>query len=392
MTGSLKIKNNHYYAVINYKDEGRYRQKWFPLGLEVKGNKRKAESMLDEIKREFEEAYSTPRGDMKFTTYLQQWLEKKKPMIELSTWEGYESYILRHIIPFFEPLSLSLRELKPQHIKAYYDAKYTGGRLDGKAGGLTVRSIKKHAIVIKEALRDAVFDELIKTNPATGVLMPAKEIRKTEERFLTEDEANEVLKAFAGHPLEPLVYITLYYGLRRSEILGLRWSAIDFENNTMSINHTVVKNRTIVAKDKTKSESSFHTYHLIDDVKSVLLKRKEEQERDKEEVGEFYKDNDYVFTWKDGTLFRPDYVTRGFERVLIRNKIPVMRFHDLRHSTASILYDKGWDIKDIQSWLRHADSSTTAGIYIHISENRKSAIADSLNSTFKLSDGSPLSH
>ena len=102
--------------------------------------------------------------------------------------------------------------------------------------------------------------------------MPAKEVPTREKKFLTLEEANAVLQAFKGHPMQAMVYITLYYGLRRSEVLGLRWSAVDFERNTLTLNHTIVttKNGT-VAKDKMKTASSYRTFGLIEDVRTVLL-------------------------------------------------------------------------------------------------------------------------
>lgn len=384
ITGSLKIKNDRYYAVLNYKEGTKYKQKWISLNLPAKNNKRKAEAMLEEIKRDSEEKYSTNLGDELFTAYLRRWLKRKKPCIELSTWEGYQIYTEKHIIPFFEPLKLTLRELKPSHIQDYYLYKYTSGRLDGKPGGLSIPSIKKHSIVLKDALNEAVLSEMITKNPAVGVKMPAKNKASTKRVFLTADEANIVLKAFKGHILQALVYTTLYYGLRRSEVLGLRWRAIDFQANTLTINHVVVKNRSIIEKDTTKSQASTHTYLLIPDVREALLEQKRRQDQWKEELGEAYKDNDYVFTWKDGTLFRPDYVTRGFQRVLKSHGLQKMRFHDLRHSTSSTLYDQGWDLKDIQEWMRHSSIEVTGDIYTHITEDRKSKLASELNSTFKI--------
>jgi integrase len=384
MTASLKVKNDRYYAVINYKEGDDYKQKWIALGLPTKNNKRKAEAMLDEIKAEYEEKYSTPGGDVLFDVYVREWLERKKPFIELSTWEGYQIYAERHIIPYFKPLKLTLRNLRPQHIRDYYHYKFTNGRLDGKPGGLSIPSIKKHSIVIKEVLNDALVSELVIRNVAEGVKLPAKDVSTRERTFLTSDDANLVLKAFDKHPLQPLVYVTLYYGLRRSEVLGLRWSAVDFERGTLSVNHTVVNNRTIVMKDTTKTKSSYHTYRLIDDVRKVLLDQKARQEANRKEFSTSYIDSDYIFTREDGSLFRPDYVTRGFQNVLKKHGFPKMRFHDLRHSTASILHDKGWDLKDAQSWLRHSSVEMTGDIYTHIAESRKSKMAAELNSTFTI--------
>lgn len=384
MTVTLKIKSGRYYALVCYKEGTEHKQKWIALHLPAKNNKRKAEAMLDEIKKQYEEAYSTPGGDTLFTTYIKKWLEQKRQTIELSTWEGYKIYAERHIIPYFEPMKISLRDLKPKHIRDYYEYKYTTGRLDGKDGGLSIPSIKKHGIVIKEVLNEAVFSELITRNPADGVKLPAKDIKERREVFLTAAQANEMLRAFQGHRLEGLVYITLYYGLRRSEVLGLRWSAIDFEKGTLTINHTVVKNLTVERKDSTKTQSSYHTYKLIDDVRRVLLEQLARQRSYRKIFGDQYVESDYVFTWEDGRLFKPDYITRAFQKVIEANDgLPKMRFHDLRHSTASVLYDMGWDLKDTQSWLRHSSIEMTADTYTHISEDRKVAMADKLNSTFK---------
>lgn len=385
MTVTLKIKSGRYYALVCYKEGVEHKQKWIALHLPAKNNKRKAEAMLEDIKRQYEEAYSTPGGDTLFTTYIKKWLEQKRNTIEMSTWEGYKIYAERHIIPYFEPMKISLRDLKPKHIRDYYEYKYTTGRLDGKDGGLSIPSIKKHGIVIKEVLNDAVFADLITRNPAAGVKLPAKDVKERREVFLTAAQANKMLSAFRGHRLEGLVYTTLYYGLRRSEVLGLRWSAIDFDKGTLTINHTVVKNLTVVRKDSTKTQSSYHTYKLIDDVRRVLLEQLERQRNYRKMFGDQYVESDYVFTWEDGRLFKPDYITRAFQSVVNANdSLPKMRFHDLRHSTASVLYDLGWDLKDTQSWLRHSSIEMTADTYTHISEERKSAMADQLNTTFRL--------
>ncbi len=120
------------------------------------------------------------------------------------------------------------------------------------------------------------------------------------------------------------------------------------------------------------------------DVKKALLAVKEKQEEYKELFGNTYKESGYVFTHEDGSVLRPDCVTRTFKRVLKSHNVPVIRFHDLRHSCASILYDKGWELKDVQEWLGHADIETTANIYTHISKERKKMKTDTLSGTFNL--------
>ncbi|MCL2212586.1 MAG: site-specific integrase [Oscillospiraceae bacterium] len=166
-----------------------------------------------------------------------------------------------------------------------------------------------------------------------------------------------------------VVVLAIYYGLRRSEVLGLKWSTIDFENDTITISHTVVKNRTIVASDCTKSEASRRTFQLIPEVNAMLQEMKATAPPNSE----------YIHVWQDGKAFRPDYVTRGFQRVLKRNNIPRMRLHDLRHSTASILFERGMPLEDMKNWLGHTDIETTSNIYLHYSKNRKELVASQLH-------------
>ncbi|MBR3997526.1 MAG: site-specific integrase [Clostridia bacterium] len=208
-----------------------------------------------------------------------------------------------------------------------------------------MKRLKKHKTVMNMVFEDALIAELINRNPVEHVPLPKKDDEETRERvFLTIEEANTMLEAFRGHELQALVYTTLYYGLRRSEVLGLKWDAVDFEKNTLKIQHTVVKNRSVIAKDSTKSVASRRTYPLIPEVREVLLQLKEQQKDNKAMFGSEYDKNDYIFVWPDGHLYRPDYVTRSFKKVLVRNGLPNMRFHDIRHSTASILYDTGWEL------------------------------------------------
>ena len=194
---------------------------------------------------------------------------------------------------------------------------------------------------------------------------------------MTVSEAQEMLTAIQHEEIAPIVYTTLYYGLRKSEALSLKWSAVDFQNNTISIEFTVVKNKSIIEKASTKTESSCRKYELIPEIKTLLQQLKIEQEKNRIN-NPLYCQNDYVFKHADGTPFRPDCLTRSFQRALARAGFPNMRFHDLRHSTASILADKGWDINSIKDWLGHSDIKTTANIYTHISHQRKITMARDL--------------
>lgn len=346
LTGSLQIKNNTYYTVLNLKEGEKYKQKWITTKLNVKGNKRKAKEFLNELIVKYG-AKEVKSDDILFSEYLMQWLEKKKNKVEITTWEDYYNTVINHLVPYFKPLDLMMRDIKQKHIVDYYDFKFKNGRLDVKNGGLALGTIKKHSSVLKNILNQAYLEEIIDRNPSLKVPLPKKDNEDTKGKFLTSKKANDLLKIFRGHRLQPLVYITLYYGLRRGEVLGLKWSAIDFENNTIKINHTVTQTLTLVAKDKTKTATSKREYYLLPEIKELLLNLRTEQRKNQKLFGNEYKMNDYIFTWEDGRPYRPDYVSKAFHKVLTKNNFPEMRFHDLRHSCASILYDKKWELKDI---------------------------------------------
>ena len=384
----LQQRGEIYYIRIKYQDfTGKQKEKWVSTGLKGRGAKRQAQQMLDQVLKDhaYLEAKDTERS-MLFADYLKQWQLTQKDKVALSTYEGYMTYFDCHLIPYFKEKGLTVQAIKPIDIYQFIEYKLQEGRCDGK-GGLSRAAVKKLVGLIRHVLDHAVMMGDVDYNPALRVPIPKDTTENSKDErivFLTAKEAQEMLNAFSGHPLEPLVYVTLYYGLRRSEVLGLKWDAIDFENNTISIKHVVVKNKTVVAKDSTKSYSSRRTFEILPEVKDLLLKLKQEEALNRALYGAAYKDSDYVFKQDDGTLFRPDSLTRNFQRVLARHGLQKMRFHDLRHTTASVLFDKGWDINEIKEWLGHADIETTANIYTHISHMKKVALAQNMENTFVL--------
>ena len=312
---------------------------------------------------------------MKVSEYLTEWLTLQEATLQRSTYEALEIYITRHLIPYFDTLGAELEDLKPMQVQYYAKSKLNGGRLDGKPGGLSPVSVKKHVSVLKQALNDAVLFGIIPDNPAAHIRLPRRQHSVTVRAvFLTADEAQRLIDALRGTRLLPLVYMTLLYGLRRSEVIGLRWEAIDFQHNTFTINHTVVKNRTIEAKDSTKTSSSRRTYQLLPEISRLL----EAMYRNRRQGAV------YLFEHSDGTPLRPDTVTRSFQRALAQSGLPKMRFHDLRHSTASILFDRGWELEDVKNWLGHTDIETTSNIYLHYGRNRKIMLAKDLEGIFKI--------
>lgn len=180
-----------------------------------------------------------------------------------------------------------------------------------------------------------------------------------------------------------MIKLTAVYGLRRSEVLGLKWDSIDFNADTLTIKHTVSKVTEVVEKDKTKNATSRRSFPLMPDIKQMLLQLKEQEKHNRKVFGKSYADNDYVLKWDDGRPFSPDYVTHRFAALLKKNDLPHIRFHELRHSCASFLINMGFTLKDVQEWLGHSDIKMTANIYSHLDVNRKKNMADMLANSMR---------
>lgn len=379
MTGSLTVKGGKYYAVLNIYENGKRKPKWINSGLPEKGNKRKAEAFLREKIAEYERMEGIVQTDILFADYIRHWLTHIARKVDEVTMQGYKTLADGHILPYFDQKKVPVRSLDHTMIQRYMDEKYQNGRLDGK-GGLSPRSLRLHKNIISQALDLAVQSKLIPANPCQFVELPQNV--RYESTFYNAKQLQDLFKAFQGDELLPLVKITALYGLRRSELLGLQWDSIDFERKTMTIRHTVSKVTEVVAKDKTKNASSRRSFPLTAEAEAIFLRAKELEQQNRAAFGREYQENSYIFKWPDGHPYSPDYISHHFAKVLKKHGLPHIRFHELRHSCASMLLDMGFTLKDVQEWLGHSDIKMTANIYAHLDTARKSSIADSLAGKF----------
>lgn len=380
MTGSLTVKRGKYYAVINLNENGKRKQKWICSGLSEKGNKRKAEQFLRETLAEYERMEGIIKTDILFSDYVRIWLQHIARKVDTVTMQGYQLLADGHILPYFDEVKIPLADLDYKAIQRYIDTKAQNGRLDGK-GGLSPRSLKLHKNIINQALNLALQNNLILANPCQFVVLP--QAVRYESTFYNDKQLKALFAALHDDPLLPLVKITALYGLRRSELLGLQWDSIDFDAKTMTIRHTVSKVTEVVAKDKTKNASSRRTFPLTDEALEIFKAAKCQEQQNRLAFGREYQENNYVFKWPDGHTYSPDYVTHRFGDLLKKHNLPHIRFHDLRHSCASMLIAMNWSLKDVQEWLGHSDIQMTANIYSHLDIARKNNIANSLADRFK---------
>ncbi len=313
-----------------------------------------------------------------FTDFLKYWLGIIKSSIELTTYAGYNGVINKVVIPYFDKNypNLKLSSLTPKHIQDFYTYKMN----DDKVSSNTV--IHYHAN-IRKALQYAYKNNLINSNPADKVERP-KKVKFTGTMY-NSNELNKLFEIVKGERIELAVVLGAFYGLRRSEIVGLKWQSINFEKNTITISHTVSQcivdgKFETVSKDRAKTKSSHRTLPLVPHFKKVLLDLKEKQELYKNVCGNCYSQKylDYVYVNELGELIKPDYITSRFKHIVTSNKLKPLRFHDLRHSCASLLYENGVSLKNIQEWLGHSQLSTTSDIYTHLDYKSKISSANAI--------------
>ncbi|WP_130868384.1 site-specific integrase [Intestinimonas massiliensis (ex Afouda et al. 2020)] len=380
MTGSLQEKNGIYYMVLNTYENGKRKQRWFSTGLPVRGNKRRAEQLLREKIRLLEAETGRTSSNILFSDYVRRWLSTVRHKVDPVTFQGYEVLAKRHILPWFDEHKFSLHDLNAEVLQGYMDEKAANGRVDGK-GGLSPRSLILHKNILSQTLDEGVKSGLLPANPCRFLSLPR--VQRHEAHFYTAQQLQALFDAIRDEPLYPLVKIAALYGLRRSELLGLKWDSIDFERKTLTIRHTVSKVTKAVEKDKTKNASSYRSFPLIPEAETIFRREQEAANKNRRLFGRQYQENDSVFKWPDGHPFSPDYVTDRFSSLLRKHGLPPIRFHELRHSCASLLLNAGFHLKDVQEWMGHADIKMTANIYGHLDVRRKQDMAARLGGVLK---------
>ena len=386
VAGHLTLKNGRYYAVLNYRNAGGQRKtKWIALGLPEKGNKRKAEAELARLRAEFEppKEVGDLSSDMLFADYLLEWLEIAKGRLAVATYSSYAAMIKKPVGPYFRQRNLTLRELEARHLQMFYSEMLR------KVKPNTV--IHYHAI-IHSALKYAVKTDMLVQNVADKVDRPKK--NSFQPVFLSAEEMQKMFEALRGTKLELPVLVAAFYGFRRGEVLGLKWDAIDFERGTISVIRTVTTitvdgKQTEIEQQSAKTKSSLRTLPLIGSFREYFLQVKEAQELNKQVCGNCYNHeyDGFVFVDELGERMRANYLTSAFPKFLEDHGLRRMRFHDLRHSCASLLLANGVPLKHIQEWLGHSDFTTTANIYAHLDYKSKITSAQAMETGLALPEG-----
>ena len=355
-SGHLAIKSNRWYAILCLRrEDGSRCDKWIATGLTAPGNKRKAEEILLELRQQ----YFNPRSwnaTTSLSEYLPGWLQIHRRAISETTYSSYLQ-ISREIVKYFSGKDVRLSSIHPGHIEAFYQSLYERG--------LKSNSVLHYHALLHKALADATRKGLIAKNPMEKVQRPPK--GNFVPHPYSAEEMKQLFTVLQGHPMEVPIKLAAYYGLRRSEVVGLRWQAVDFEQETISIEHTVcevpkeVMPQRVKGRDMVKQKSSNRTLPMTPEVKSLLLAYHHQKYPRKNPS-----QTDYLFTDKNGNILRPGYVSDIFQRILKENNLRPIRFHDLRHSSAGILISNRVPLVEVQQWLGHSTIRITADLYTHL--------------------------
>ena len=383
MTARVQTKAGrpNYFIVIDYRDSDDQRKsKWVTTDIPVKGNNRRAiEERRKEILVEYEnQDLEAPvevdlRGDTLFTDYLIQWLETQRTALAASTYQLYEYHVKECILPFFLPKKIKLKDLTSTDLEKY---------IDGKVGSVANNTVRKYLVNISKCLNSAVDKRIIPYNPVKVIEWPKQE-EYTGAKVYNEEQIIELLEVSKGDPMELMILLTIYYGLRRSELLGLKWDAIDFKQSTITIKRAVTKIFTEVNHAEfTKTKSSYRALPLSNEIAGLLQAAQLRQDELKSLQPNDYKSEGYIFTKTDGSLISTDYPSHHFKRLINKHGLSVIRFHDLRHSSGTYLMYLGFSVKEIQEWLGHADINTTLK-YLHFDMDGKRAMLDKINKGLK---------
>ena len=335
-------------------------------------------SLKESILDIFKQSHKKPPKEamVLFSDYILQWLEDQRQKWQLTTYEGYKSNVYKHIVPYFKQKGILLANISSTDIQQYYREKLKSG--------LTSNSLLKHHNNIRKCLGSAKKIGLIKENPADFVEKPAA--HKFHSNFYSPEEIENLLSKACGSNIYLPILLAAFLGLRRSEVLGLKWDAINFKNDTIKIKRKLVHiningKKVIRVEEDLKNKSSCRTLSLPKQLAMYLKFTRMLQQQNLKHFSSSY-DRTYlgfICVNNLGKIITPTNLSNSFARLIKRNHLRYLRFHDLRHSCASNLYAMGYDLKDIQEWLGHSSISTTANLYIHLSFKEKVKLANRLN-------------
>ena len=364
-------KNSYSIAISLGKDAntGKYKYQW----TTVKGTKKETEKRLSELLHQLDNGTFIKPGKTTLAEYLERWLKDYAwPNLAPRTAEGYQYIVRSHLIPSLGQVPLT--QLKPEHLQRLYSEKLSAGRFDGK-GGLSKRSVQYIHVTLHKALKNAVKLGMIGRNPADAVEPPRPQHH--EMQTMNESDIYIFLKLAKSTPYYALFYLALFTGMRRSELLALRWCDVDLLLCQLSVTRTIhqLHDGDIIFQ-QTKTDKSRRMVSLSPSTAIVLREHRELQEKTRQSLGLTLTDEDLVFCQIDGKPLLPDSITHAWMKLARRTGMKGIRLHDARHTHASLMLKQGIHPKIVQERLGHSSIQITLDTYSHVAPGLQQAAAN----------------
>lgn len=364
MRGHIAKKGNRYYAVIYEGVDpttGKERHRWHAAG----STRKEAERVLaDLVKRHHDGDYRPPEK-ITLGEYLERWLPTQRQPLSPSTFLSYEGNIRLHVLPYIG--SIRLQRLTPEDLDELYAMLLTNGRRNNGGGPLSAKTVRLVHAVIHKALADATRKGSVPRNVADLADPPKISSRaRPKMEVWTAEELRRYFELIDGHHLYAAFYVKANTGMRRGEVLGLTWRVIDFDNARLSVTQSVTAPNYQVTVSDVKSTHSMRTIDLDQRTVAVLRSWRRRQLEQYMETGVRTDESGFVFAKANGDPLHPDYFSQTFERLIAKMDLPRIRFHDLRHTHATLLLKEGVPPKVVSERLGHSSVAFTMQVYQHV--------------------------
>jgi integrase len=325
------------------------------MSVSIKGPKMEADRKLRELITAFEEGAVLDSSKATVDSFLSYWLDTHSARVRSRTIYGYRNILARYVSA--ELGNTRLAKLQSQQLQNLFDKQINKG--------LSPTTVSQTYRVLNQAIKDAVRWHYITRNPLENIRPPKP--RRTEMVALTADQLTTLLEATKDTEFGMVIFLAAYTGMRRSELVGLRWNDIDFDNNVISIQRVIIRVSGEGYKiEQPKSDKSRRRIEISENVVITLRQHHVTQLERRMRLGSIWQDGGWVFAQEDGRHLNPDDISRTFKKLRSDLGLPTARFHDLRHTHASLMLAAGEHLKVVQERLGHSTISITADIYSHV--------------------------